>query len=267
MWINCIENWHSLWYYERMERYKIVIQYDGSGFCGFQVQPEKRTVQGELEKTLSFLLQEDVKIYASGRTDAGVSAEAQVAHFDTEKEFAERKMLSSINALLQKDVAVTSLNHVSMDFDARFSAKKKTYQYRFYVSKYELPLYSKIALRVNDYIDVSKMQEATKYIIGTHDFRSFVARKSGKTDFVRTVYDAKIIKIDDTLFAFEITGNGFLYNMVRILFGTLLMIGYGQRKPEDMKKIIEAKDRAMAGKTMSAHALLLKNVEYDTKKI
>lgn len=267
MWINCIENWHSLWYYERMERYKIVIQYDGSNFCGFQVQPEKRTVQGELEKTLSFLLQEDVKIYASGRTDAGVSAEAQVAHFDTEKEFAERKMLSSINALLPSDVAVTSLEQVSMDFDARFSAKKKTYQYRFYVSKYELPLYSKIAFRVNDYIDVSKMRDATKYIVGTHDFRSFVARKSGKTDFVRTVYDAKIIKIDDTLFAFEITGNGFLYNMVRILFGTLLMIGYGQRKPEDMKKIIEAKDRAMAGKTMSAHALLLKKVEYDTEKI
>lgn len=248
-----------------MDRYKIVMQYDGENFKGFQVQPEKRTVQGELERVLTSLLKENVKIYASGRTDSGVSAKAQVAHFDTECTFDEKKMLSSINAFLPEDIAITSLEKVTDEFDARFSAKRKTYQYRFYVSKFELPLYKKTALRVNDYVDIEKMKEGAKYIIGTHDFRSFVASKSGKTDFVRTVYDAKIVKHDDTLYAFEITGNGFLYNMVRILFGTLLMIGYGKRKPEDMEKIIKQEDRQMAGKTMPAHALLLKSVDYETE--
>ena len=244
-----------------MERIKFVMQYDGENFCGFQVQPNKRTVQGEIEKVLSFLMKENVKIYASGRTDAGVSAFAQVAHFDTEKQVNEKSLISSLNALLPKDIAITSVEKVDESFDARFSVKKKTYWYKFYVSKFDLPLL-KDALRVNDYADISLMNDACKYLIGTHDFESFVARKSGKTDFVRTIYDAKIISLGDGLFALEITGNGFLYNMVRIVFGTLLNVAYKKIKPEEIKTIIESKNRQRAGKTMPAHALFMKKVDY-----
>lgn len=244
-----------------MERIKIVMQYDGTLFCGFQVQPEKRTVQGEIEKVLSFLLKENIKIYASGRTDAGVSAFSQVAHFDTEKQVNEKSLLSSLNALLPNDIAIIEVSKVDEFFDARFSVKKKTYQYKFYVSKFDLPLF-KDAIRINDYADLNLMNEACKYLIGTHDFESFVARKSGKTDFVRTIYDAKIISLGDGLYVFEITGNGFLYNMVRIIFGTLLCVAYKKIKPEDIKTIIEVKDRQKAGKTMPAYALLMKKVEY-----
>lgn len=246
-----------------MERIKLVVQYDGTLFCGWQLQPEKRTVQGEIEKVLEFLLKEKVRLYASGRTDSGVSAYAQVCHFDTEVTVNEKKLCDSLNALLSDDVAVLSCEKVSEEFDSRFSVKKKTYQYRFYVSKYTLPLLDKNALRINDYADIYLMNEACKKFIGTHDFASFVAAKSGKTDFVRTIYDAKIIEIGDGVFAFEVTGNGFLYNMVRIMFGTLLKVAYKKIKPEEITKIIEAKDRSKAGKTMPAHALFMKKVDYD----
>lgn len=246
-----------------MERFKLIVQYDGTDFSGFQVQPEKRTVQGELEKVLEFLMQEKVRIYASGRTDTGVSAFAQVCHFDTEKKIDAKKLEVSLNGLLPSDIAVPKVEKVGMDFDSRFTAKKKTYQFRFYVSRYELPLLERQAVRINDYADVSKMNKACEFLIGTYDFSSFVAAKSGKTDFVRTIYDAKIVEIGDGIFAFEVTGNGFLYNMVRIIFGTLLKVGYGKMKPEEMKDVIDAKDRKRAGKTMPAKGLLMKSVVYD----
>ena len=245
-----------------MERIKIVIQYDGKKFSGFQVQPEKRTIQGEIEKVLNFLFKMPIKIYAAGRTDAKVSAEAQVAHFDIDKDINEKSLLSSMNALLPDDIAILEVEKVTDSFDARFSVKKKTYWYKFYVSKFELPLFKDTALRINDYADVKLMNDACKYLVGEHDFESFVARKSGKTDFVRTIYDAKIISIGDGLYALEICGNGFLYNMVRIIFGTLLMVGYKKIKPEEIKNIIESKSRTKAGKTMPAEALLMKKVEY-----
>ena len=246
-----------------MERFKLVVQYDGTEFSGFQVQPEKRTVQGELEKVLEFLVGEKVRIYASGRTDTGVSAFAQVCHFDTEKKIDAKKLEVSLNGLLPADVAALKVEKVGLEFDSRFSAKKKTYQFRFYVSRYELPLLERQAVRINDYADVNKMNEACKFLIGTHDFSSFVAAKSGKTDFVRTIYDAKIIEIGDGIFAFEVTGNGFLYNMVRIIFGTLLKVAYGKMKPEEMKDVIDAMDRKKAGKTMPAKGLVMKSVVYD----
>lgn len=245
-----------------MERIKLVVQYNGKNFSGWQVQPEKRTVQGELEKVLEFLLKEKVKTYASGRTDAGVSSYGQVVHFDTDKEIVTKSLLVSLNGLLPEDVAVTSCEKVTNDFDARFSVKKKTYMYRFYISRFRLPLFEENAFRVNDYANLEKMKEACKYFIGTHDFRSFVSKKSGKNDFVRTIYDAKIIELFDGLYAFEITGNGFLYNMVRIIFGTILKVGYGQIKPQDVQSILEGKSRVLAGKTMPANALVMKKVEY-----
>ena len=245
-----------------MERIKLVVQYDGKDFNGWQIQPNKRTAQGELEKVLEFLMKEKVHTFASGRTDSGVSAFGQVVHFDTEQSVNTKKLLVSLNGLLPEDVAVTSCEVVPETFDARFSVKRKTYQYRFYVSRFRLPLLEARALRVNDNVSIDKMTEACKYFIGTHDFGSFVSKKSGKTDFVRTIFNAKIVSIGDGVFAFEVTGNGFLYNMVRIMFGTILKAGYSQIKPEDIESILSGKNRALAGKTMSPKGLVMKNVEY-----
>lgn len=246
-----------------MEKIKLKICYNGKNFSGFQIQPKKRTVQEELEKTLEFLLKEKVRIFASGRTDAGVSALGQVVHFETSGEVNLTKLLDGLNALLPPDISVTSAERASPDFDARFSVKKKTYMYFFYVSKHTNAVFDDFATRVNDYADLEKMKEACKYLIGTFNFKSFVSRKSGKTNFVRTIYDAKIVEILPNLYAFEITGNGFLYNMVRIIFGTLVMISYSKVEPKDILSIIEGEDRSKAGKTMPAKSLILKNVDYD----
>ena len=149
-----------------------------------------------------------------------------------------------------------------MEFDSRFSAKEKTYNYLFYISKFKHPIFDEFALRINDYADLNLMEQACKFFVGTFDFKSFVSRKSGKTDFVRTIYDAKITHLFDGVYAFEITGNGFLYNMVRIIFGTLVQVGYKKIRPEDIPKIIESENRAVAGRTMPAYPLVLKNVVY-----
>ena len=245
-----------------MERIKLVVQYNGKDFKGWQVQPNKRTVEGELERVLEFLLKEKIKTFASGRTDSGVSSYGQVVHFDTNCKVNENKLLTSLNGLLPKDVAIVSCEKVDESFDARFSVKKKTYQYRFYISRFELPLFEDFAFRVNDYVNIENMKEACKYFIGTHDFGSFVSKKSGKTDFVRTIYDSKIIEFADGSYAFEVTGNGFLYNMVRIMFGTVLKAGYGQIKPKEIENILAGKNRVLAGKTMPPKALVMKKVEY-----
>lgn len=244
-----------------MERIKLIVEYDGTNFCGYQVQPGKRTVEKELEDALEKIYQVKVKTFASGRTDAGVHALGAVLHYDEPKTLKKPINAQTINAFLPSDVKVVGLEVVDDTFDARFTAKKKTYWYKFYLSRVERPLFENRALRVNDNIDICKMCEACKYLIGEHDFTSFVARKSGKTNFVRTIFDAKIIAAHD-YYIFEITGNGFLYNMVRIIMGTLINVGKGIIEPSDVLQIIKAKNRAKAGKTMPANSLYLLKVEY-----
>ena len=246
-----------------MKRIRLDIAYNGKEFSGFQIQPNKRTIQEEIEKVLELLFKEKIRIYASGRTDAGVSALCQVAHFDTDKEVNESKLLDSLNALLPKDISINKLSLVDESFDARFSAKKKTYRYLFYVSKHTHSIYDEFATRINSYANVELMKEACKYFIGTFDFKTFVSKKSGKTNFVRTIFDARIVEFENGLYAFEITGNGFLYNMVRIIFGTLVQVGCKKIKPEEITNIIMSQDRSKGGKTMPSKALMLKNVEYD----
>lgn len=246
----------------KMNRIKLVMEYLGTNFSGFQVQPNKRTVQGEVESALQTILGTPVKIYASGRTDAGVHSLGQVAHFDTEKEVDCGFLLHKLNELTASDITILSVEPVSLDFDSRFSVKRKTYEYRFYLSRFDRAIMIGRALRVNDNINVARMKEATKYLVGTYDFSSFVARKSGKTDFVRTIYSADIVEGDDGLYKFVITGNGFLYNMVRIIMGTLLDVGAGRKEPGDILNIINGKSRALAGKTVPPVGLYMKRVEY-----
>lgn len=245
-----------------MRRIAIVFEYVGTNFSGYQSQPQKRTVQGEMESIISLILDQPTKIYASGRTDSGVHSLGQVAHFDTEKSFNLGWFQDKLNSLLPEDISIQKVFEAEEGFDSRFSVKEKTYGYRFYLSRYERATMRNRALRVNDNVDIEKMKEACKYLIGEHDFKSFVARKSGKEDFVRTVYSAYIDEMTDGLYEFCISGNGFLYNMVRIIVGTLIDIGSGRKKPEDMKKIIDGKDRNLAGKTVAPYGLYMKSVKY-----
>ncbi|MBQ7578999.1 MAG: tRNA pseudouridine(38-40) synthase TruA [Clostridia bacterium] len=239
------------------------ITYDGKNFCGWQKQPSKRSVQEEIEKAIFLAFNKTVNLEGSGRTDSGVHAMGQVANFEIDENLSTATLPRAINYYLPEDIKVIEAKEVSSDFNARFSAKEKTYIYKFYASRFELPLKQGRELRVNDYVDVSLMQKALKYIIGEKDFRSFCAKKSGKTNFVRKIISAKINVVSDFEYELEITGNGFLYNMVRIIMGTLLMVGYSKWKIDDIKAIIDAKDRTKAGKTMPAYALYLKEVKYN----
>lgn len=246
-----------------MERFKLILEYDGTNFSGYQVQPNKRTIQGELEQALEKIYGQKVETFASGRTDAGVHAYGAVAHFDPPKTLKNPKIQETINAYLPDDMKVVGVQVVDENFDARFSAKKKTYIYKFYLSKYEKPLKRNYALQVDDRVDIEKMNQACKYLVGEYDFKSFVARKSGKTNFVRTIYNAKIEKITEDEYQFQITGNGFLYNMVRIIMGTLINVGIGRIPVSEMENIIKSKDRTKAGKTVKSCGLYLKEVAYE----
>jgi tRNA pseudouridine38-40 synthase len=243
-------------------KYKLTIQYLGANFSGWQSQPGKRTVQGEIEKVLANLLHEEIVLSASGRTDKGVNAFGQVASFSSETVMKESKLRGALNAFLPEDISIIEVEYVEDSFDARFNAKIKTYEYYFYKSINEQPIYKGRELRINDYADVDKMREAAKAVVGTHDFTSFVARKSGKTNMIRTVYDIKIEDLGNDHYKLVITGNGFLYNMVRIIMGTLIMIGQGQREVGFMAELIEAKNRKLAGNTVAPYALYLKEVKY-----
>lgn len=244
-----------------MANIKIIVQYNGRNYSGWQVQENKATIQGNLQTAIFACTGETVEVIGSGRTDAGVGAFAQVANFVLSQDFEPGKLARAINAHLPADISVLSAEVVDDSFNARFSAKSKTYHYYFYVSRNRKALFDEFALQIKQ-ASVLDMQEACKHIVGTHNFRSFVARNSGKNNFERTVLSAKIVDLGDDLFRLEISGTGFLYNMVRIIMGTLILIGEGKRKPDAMRDIILAQDRTKAGKTVDPIGLKLYRVEY-----
>lgn len=242
-------------------RYKIEISYDGSNYFGFQVQPNKDTIQSRLEHAFEVVYREHIDVVASGRTDAGVSAICQVCHFDTFKAVDSRKDVGYLNSLLPKDIRVLNISETTEDFHARKGAKQKTYMYYFYVGK-EIPIYEKVATNIGYGLDIDAMRKACKYIKGEHDFTSFCASNTAIKDKTRTIYDIDIVPMEENLYKMEIAGNGFLYNMVRIIMGTLVSVGLKKIKASEVAKIIESKDRSKAGKTMPAKGLYLKKVVY-----
>ena len=244
-----------------MTNYKMIVQYRGTNYSGWQIQENKLTIEGCLKQAIFNVTGQNVDVIGSGRTDAGVSAVGQVANFVLTEDFEPNKLGRAINAHLPDDIAVQSMEIVADDFNSRFDAKQKTYHYYFYVSGMRKPLYHMFALQLKQ-ADVCSMQEACKYIEGTHDFKSFVARNSGKTNFERTVYECKIEQVEGCLYRLVISGNGFLYNMVRIIMGTLILVGEGKRNPSAMADIILAKDRTKAGKTVEPVGLVLHHVKY-----
>ncbi|WP_087975069.1 tRNA pseudouridine(38-40) synthase TruA [Oceanobacillus rekensis] len=247
-----------------MARLKCVVEYDGSGFSGFQVQPQNRTVQGVLERVLKEIHKgSGIRLQASGRTDTGVHAVGQVIHFDSIYDISEKNWKRALNTLLPDDVFIKEVIKVSEDFHARYSVFEKEYHY--YVRNTVEP---DVFKRNYSYhfpyeLDINKISQACKYLEGTHDFTTFSSAKSTiKGEKVRTLYHASCTKQGDEV-EFIFRGSGFLYNMVRIMVSVLLDIGQGRREPEDILILIEKKDRGQAGKTISPNGLYLWNVKYD----
>jgi tRNA pseudouridine38-40 synthase len=245
-----------------MQRWKCIISYDGTNFSGYQVQPDKRTVQSELEDRLAKLHKgKEIKVFASGRTDAGVHAKGQVIHFDSPLSIPEEKWPIALNSLLPDDLVVLSAEKVSSDFHARFAVRGKEYRYFLHLSSSRDPFSRNYACHYPYPLKLDAMQAAAEYLLGTHDFTSFCSAKTEVEDKVRTI-NKVCFSIEEDMLTIQFIGTGFLYNMVRILVGTLLEIGSGERRPEVIHEILTGKDRRLAGKTAPAHGLYLWKVFY-----
>lgn len=245
-----------------IQRYKATIAYDGSGFSGFQIQPEGRTVQGEIEKVLKNMHKgEEIRITASGRTDAGVHARGQVFHFDSPLEIPLASWEKALNAQLPKDIVVLNIEKVPSNFHARFDAIGKTYKYFVYTGNKRDPFRRNFMAHYPYAIQLEPIKQAIPFLIGTHDFTSFSSAKAEVENKVRTIHSIDIEEKEDQII-FTFFGNGFLYNMVRIIVGTLMEVGAGKRNPDDINNILKAKDRQMAGKTAPPEGLYLWSVSY-----
>ncbi len=243
-----------------MRRIKLIIDYIGTRYHGWQVQPGKDTVQKRLEEALSLLCKEEIAVVASGRTDSGVHAIGQVVHFDTSTEYGLVAYVRGVNNYLPDSIRVLSAEVVEESFHARFSAKQKTYVYVMYQSKEERSIYANRAVRIDE-IDVKAMREACSYLLGEHDFASFMSTGSDVKSTVRTVHRAELVKKDD-LYEFYICANGFLYNMVRKIVASLLRVGVGKMSVEEFKEKLNKPDITSLPYVAPAEGLYLLNVEY-----
>lgn len=244
-----------------MKRIMLTVAYDGTAYNGWQVQPNGITIEGELNRALKELLEEDISVIGASRTDAGVHALCNIAVFDTENRILPEKIAPALNARLPEDIRVQRSVEVAPDFHPRHCNTKKTYEYRIYMGKYENPIGRQYAHFVYVPLDVEKMQEAAGYLVGEHDFKSFCVAKAQVLTTVRILYSAEVKKEGDYLLI-RVSGNGFLFNMVRIIAGTLLEVGKGKIEPEQVKEILEAKDRQTAGPTAPARGLTLASFEF-----
>ena len=248
-----------------MVRYKAIIAYDGTNFNGFQKQPNGRTVQEEVEKTLQKMANgKEITVFGSGRTDAGVHAIGQVIHFDYPEERPLERMRFALDTQSPEDIAVRQVEIFSEDFHARYLVKEKTYQFRVDIGKPRSPFRRHYASYFPYPLDLEKIQRALPDLLGTHDFTSFCASGSSIEDKVRTIYEAKmeVNETKDELW-FTVRGNGFLYKMIRILVGTLLKIGNGRLPEDSIPDIIAKKDRNAAGPTAHPEGLYLYEVKYE----
>ncbi len=245
-------------------RYLMTFAYDGSRYKGYQKQPNEKTIQGEIEKALETINSNTpISIYASGRTDAGVHAYNQKAHFDLDNNMTPEKIKTALNSLLPSDIYIKNVEIVSEDFHARFNVKAKEYIYMINMGEYN-PIEKDYVYQCNKKLDVVEMERALKYLEGTHDFKSFAKSDEEKDDYVRTIVQTNLIRdlknVNKVTISF--LGTGFLRYQVRNMIGVLLEIGEGRRKSEDIIDILAAKDRTKAGKTASPEGLYLKDVLY-----
>jgi len=246
-------------------RVALGIEYDGSEYYGFQKQKStEQTIQGNLENSISKVANHSIKTFCSGRTDAGVHAFMQVVHFDTESRRSTREWVRGINSYLPHDIKVLWSKELDETFHARFSATHRSYLYRILNNQTPSALWSKRSLFVPQKLDIRAMRAASKYLIGEHDFSSFRGSGCQSNSPVRTIENIKITKKNNFI-TFELRANAFLLHMVRIIIGTLLMVGKREIKPVEMKNILNEKDRRISGKTVSSSGLYFLGPKYPAK--
>lgn len=245
-----------------MKRVRLIISYDGTNYCGWQVQINGITVEEVLNKALSELLGEEISVIGASRTDSGVHAMGNVAVFDTSTRIPAEKISFALNQRLPNDIRIQKSEEVAADWHPRYCDSTKTYEYRILNRRFPDPLQRFYTHFVYMPLDVEKMKAAATYIVGEHDFASFCSSGSQVESTVRTVYSLDVSKENDVI-SIRISGNGFLYNMVRIIVGTLMKVGLGVYPPEHVKEIIDARDRYAAGPKAPACGLTLVGIEYE----
>ena len=244
------------------KRIKLVVAYDGTNYCGWQVQPNGETIEGVLNRELSSLLEEDIKVTGASRTDSGVHSLGNVAVFDTDTRIPPEKISYALNIRLPEDIVVQDSCEVAPDFHPRHCNSRKTYEYRILNRRFAMPTRRLDTYFYHRPLDVERMQQAARYLEGTHDFKSFCSVNTVVEDTVRTIYTLQVIKDADDIITIRVQGSGFLYNMVRILAGTLIQVGIGAMEPEQMTEILEAKDRSASGPTAPAQGLTMMGIEF-----
>lgn len=243
-------------------RVKLIISYDGTNYCGWQVQINGITVEEVINRELSRMLGEDIAVIGASRTDSGVHALGNVAVFDTFSKIPPEKMCFALNQRLPDDIRIQDSCEVPLDFHPRYCDSTKTYEYKILNRRFDNPVMRLYTHFVYMPLDYEKMQEAAKYLVGEHDFKSFCSARTQVTDTVRTIYSLDVSKEDDII-KIRISGNGFLYNMVRIIVGTLIKVGLKVYPPEYVKEILEACDRNVAGPKAPAKGLTLIGIVYN----
>lgn len=245
-----------------MKNIKLTIQYDGTRYKGWQrLGDNQMTIQGKIEDVLSRMTQEKIEVFGSGRTDAGVHALGQVANFKTRTQMTNGEILDYCYRYLPEDILVKNVERADERFHARYNVKRKRYLYRIWNHKYHDPFIRRYITHIPEKLNISDMKNAGGYLIGKYDFSSFTGAKSKKKSRVREVYGIDINKENETIEIF-IEANGFLHNMVRIIVGTLIEVGTGKMKPEEVLNILNKRDRKLAGPTASPKGLFLYDVEY-----
>lgn len=245
-----------------MRNIRLKLAYEGTRYQGWQKQESsENTIQGKLELLISRMCGEEIVIQGSGRTDAGVHALGQVANFHTNSVMTIEEMLDYMNQYLPEDIAVVEIAEAAERFHSRLHARGKQYSYRVWNSAVPNVFYRRYAHMVTDKLDIAAMQEASQYLLGEHDFKSFTSTKKGKKSTVRRIDEITIRKEGD-LITFTFEGNGFLYHMIRILVGTLLEVGKGERAAYSIQALLETKDRALAGELVPGKGLILEKVYY-----
>lgn len=243
------------------KRIMLTVAYDGTDYHGWQLQPNGETVESVLNRTLSRLLGEEITVIGASRTDAGVHSNGNAAVFDTATKIPAEKLSYALNQRLPEDIVVQGSREVPPDFHPRHCDSRKTYEYRILNRTFPLPMRRRDTYFYHYDLDVEKMRQAAAYLVGEHDFRSFCSAAAVVESTVRTIYDLTVERQEDVI-SIRVTGSGFLYNMVRIIAGTLIEVGNGRRAPEEMRAILAACDREAAGPTAPACGLTMLGIEF-----
>lgn len=247
---------------KKTKRVRLTVAYDGTNYHGWQIQNNGITIESELNRCLTDLLQEPIEVIGASRTDSGVHALGNIAVFDTTSRMPAEKVSYALNQRLPEDIRIQKSEQVESDWHPRKCDSRKTYEYRIYRAEFPMPVKRLYSLFTYHELDVDRMQEAASYLEGEHDFKSFCQTGAQVESTVRTLYSVEVEAQGAHDLVIRVCGNGFLYNMVRIIAGTLLDIGQGKREPMDIFTILEAKDRGAAGPTAPAHGLTLMKYEF-----